>query len=197
MMKTQELRRIARFALFGAIGFGAGGAVAGGIQQAISSPYEMFAIIVFFFTIPVWGAIAGLVLGLAFWERSKVITLSLLGAIGLPAGGLIGTLVILAGMDLEVVGWAVWIAWFGVTSIVIAWVLGFGIWRDWRNWRKMLVLALAGALGFGLGEYIIGTFGSLMLMGWRGLSWMWVGIIGGASVGAALGYLERGRQTSA
>ncbi len=57
-MKAQELKRIGRFALFGAIGFGIGGAVAGGIQQAISSPQEMFGSFVVFITIPIWGAIA-------------------------------------------------------------------------------------------------------------------------------------------
>ncbi len=191
-MKAKELKRIAKFTLFGAIGFGVGGAAAGGVQQAISSRQEMFAFFVVIFTIPVWGVIAGAVLGLAL--KRKVIALSLLGAIGLPAGGLMGSLVVLGAKLTEAVGW---IAWFGVTSIVIAWVLGFGIWRGRRNWRKILVLALAGALGFGLGAYIIGhthyyVIDSFIVMGWRGLSWMGVGLIGGASVGAAVGYLEKG-----
>ncbi len=197
MIKAQEIKRIAKFALFGAVGFGVGGAVAGGIQQAISSPWEMFSTFVVFITVPVWGAIAGLVLGLAFWDWGRVIALSLLGANGLLAGGYIGYLVVHGAKPPEEVGW---IAWFGVTSIVLACVLGFGIWGDSLNWRKILVLALAGALGFGLGAYIIGhhyydnVLDSLILMGWRGLSWMWVGIIGGASVGATLGFLEKGRE---
>ncbi len=62
-------------------------------------------------------------------------------------------------------------------------------------------LAPAVGLGFALGTYVAAgfrykwdTLGVLATMGWEGLSWMWVGIIGGASVGGAIGYLEKGKE---
>ena len=54
--------------------------------------------------------------------------------------------------------------------------------------RRMLFLALAGAVGFGIG-FIFLEFVS-MILGGTFLSIVGTGFIGGASLGAALGYLE-------
>jgi len=176
MMKTQELRRIGRFALFGAVGFGIGGLIldVGPVPGMIGSP--------------IMGALGGAALGLAL--RRRAIALGLTGAIGL----LVGILAVLPlALDEHRPFGGDWDGVFfgAIMGTILGAALGLALW----DWRKIMGLALAGAIGFGIGFGIgFAIFMSAIDMTIIGLL---SGIIGGAFLGAALGYLERGRQTSA
>ncbi len=161
--------RVMRFVVFGAVGFGIGVVIAGAGLL-----------------IPIGGALGGASLGLALEDKSKVAILALLGALGATFGVIV---VFLAGSPM----WDYPVRMAAVIGAMVGASLGVGFW----DWRRTLALTLAGAVGFG-GGLIVGVFA---LQGTFGVSFMvgiWgtiilcaiTGIIGGASLGAALGYLE-------
>jgi len=164
MPLPRKLNGIARLTLFGVIGFGIGS----GFVLLFPS---------FLVTFIIEGTIGGLVFGLALKkDNRRLITLSLLGAIGFGAGALVGfSSSLIDGQPV----WAVFV--FGsVTGAIGGEFLGLALW----NWRKILALAVAGAIGFGLGAIIVDPD--------RFSLWMIVmAIIGGASLGATLGFLEK------
>ena len=171
------MKRIVKFAVYGAIGFGVGGAIGGVVWIALDAPQLGF---------PILGAIGGASLGLSLKHRKRAIFLALAGAIGFGVGFLAGFFIVLTiwepvrveGLFLGAVGGALGGASFGLVL---------------RNWRKAGLFALAGAIGFGIA---VQAFWDLL----RGLSpqvlWgaitlaIW-GIVGGAVLGAALGYLGK------
>ncbi len=176
------MRRVAKFALHATIGFGVGGAIGGGVWTVLDAPQLGFAI---------FGAIGGASLGFPLKDWNRTLLLALAGAIGFSIGFLMGFFIVLIiwepvhveGLFLGAVGGALGGASFGLVL---------------RNWGKAGLLALAGAIGFGIA--VQGVWDLL-----RGLSphvlWgvitltIW-GIVGGTFVGAALGYLEREKQTA-
>ena len=164
MTNVQEMKRIARFALYGAVGFGVGGLLAEALP--LLGPVAYVA----------RGALGGAALGLAL--RRRAIALALAGGIGFGAG-----LLALLPLVFDNPFGGVWDdAFFGaIVGTILGIALGLALW----DWQKIIGLALAGALGFGIGGMIIS------------LGWTLMGVTGGAFLGAALGYLERGRQTSA
>ena len=98
-------------------------------------------------------------------------------------------------------GLAIFLA-FAVTGMIGGAALGLAL----RNWRKTIALALAGALGFGIGimilmfiplHFVLDVFYTLteaeILLGVNKFTLMVtiIGIPGGASIGAVLGYLEK------
>jgi hypothetical protein len=76
-------------------------------------------------------------------------------------------------------------------------IIGASLALAFGGWERIIVLSLAGGVGFGAGV-VIGTFalqgmfGEGFLVGTLGTIILYAitGIIGGASLGAALGYLE-------
>jgi ABC-type Fe3+-siderophore transport system permease subunit len=84
---------------------------------------------------------------------------------------------------------------FGGAMVGASLALAFG------DWKRIIVLTLAGAVGFGVGVVIgvlalQGMFGEDFLVGESGTIVLYAitGIIGGATLGAALGYLENRKQ---
>jgi hypothetical protein len=144
---------LTRFIIFGAVGFGIGVVIAGAG-----------------FLVPVGGALGGASLGLAMEGRSKVAVLALLGA----SGATLGVVLTFVG------GSPVWDSPATMAALIGA-VIGASLGVAFLEWKWIVVLAVAGGVGFGLGGAIAGDSPSWLLG---------MGIIGGASLGAALGYLE-------
>ena len=179
--QTAKRKSIPWLALSGGIGFGIGGAIGGAIWFAFEVPQVGFAVL---------GAAGGVSLGLALEGWKRAVVLALAGAIGFGVGFLIGFFIVLAvwepmyyieGLFLGAVGGSV-----GGASLGLA----------LRNWRKAGLLALAGAVGFGVAVQVswdlFRDLNPVVLGGVMKLV-IW-GIVGGGSLGAALGYLERKRQ---
>ena len=170
-------KSISAFTLWGALGFGIGGAIGGAIWVAFDAPHFGFAIL---------GAVGGASLGLVLKDRKTAGLLALAGAIGFGIGFLAGFFILLVvwqpshlqGVLTGAIGGAVGGALLGIAC---------------RSWKSVRVLALASAIGFGavvqatLGHPLSLTAqvlsGAITLATW--------GAVGGASLGAAMGYLEK------
>jgi hypothetical protein len=122
------------------------------------------------FLIPVGGALGGASLGLALEDKSKVAILALLGALGATFGVIV---VFLAGSSV----WDYPLRMAAVMGAMVGASLGVAFW----DWKRVVALAVAGAVGFGLGGAIGGDSPSGLLA---------IGVIGGATLGAALGYFK-------
>jgi hypothetical protein len=144
---------VMRFVILGAVGFGIGVVIAGAG-----------------FLIPVGGALGGASLGLALENKSKVATLALLCALGATFGVIA---VFIAGSPV----WDYPLRMAVVIGAMVGASVGLAFW----DWKRVVVLTVAGAVGFGLGGAIGGDSPSGLLA---------PGVIGGASLGAALAYLE-------
>lgn len=168
---------VMRFVIFGAVGFGIGGALAGTSGDAM--------LLGFF----VMGALGGASLGLAVGDKQSIVTLALTGALGFGLGFVIAFAIVLLVWDppgnwfIGAVG-----GLFGGAS------LGVGH----RSWRPIVPLAVVGALSFGIGWGAVDALSQpLAEPGASGVTFWWTilfmaieGAIGGTLLGAALGYLE-------
>ena len=146
---------VLRFALFGAVGLGIGGAIA-----------------TVTLLVPLVGAIGGAFLGLALKDGRKAGVLALLGSVGTYLGFIGANVAFMAGLPVEsLTGKA------AVMGAIVGASLGIGF----VDWPRVVSLAVAGAVGFGVGGAIAGysPFGLIA-----------ESLIGGATLGAALGYLE-------
>ena len=191
---------VMRFVIFGAVGFGIGWAVAGffnGGFIAITAPMfppgrgaqpppwwaTLPPHLSWFFA----GACGGAALGLALRSSKRVAALALAGCLGFGVSFfLFFILAFLFGFPLVSVG-------MGALGGIL---LGLAL----ADWRGVVLLGLAGMVGFGVGGAIAAALGMPVL----GIEWdqpslllalyvlvqAMVGLIGGASLGAALGYLE-------
>lgn len=201
---------VMRFVLFGAVGFGIGWAVAGffnGGFIAITAP--MFPpgpgprlepppwwvgsapYLSWFFA----GACGGAGLGLALRSWKRMVALAVAGFLGFGLGSfLFFVLAFLFG--LHPVGVAMGVGLLGGVMLGLT----FG------DWKRVVLLGLAGLAGFGIGGAIAAALRmpTILFADWEQpplllllyvLVQAMVGIIGGASLGAALGYLERRRLT--
>ena len=186
----------ARFIIFGAVGFGIAWAIAGFLTSGfIAMTNPMFQ------TPPPWwveqppnlayflgGALGGAALGLSLKSWKRAVAFAVAGAIGFGMGSIIFfVLAFLFGFPLVSVG-------MGALGGIL---LGLAL----ADWRGVVLLGLSGMVGFGVGDAIATALG----MPQFAFDWeqppLWqmqfvlvqgmVGIIGGASLGAALGYLER------
>lgn len=157
-----------RLMLLGAAGFGAGGVVL----------YAGFSIIGFLS--PLAGAVGGAALGLAFRDRETLVTLALLGALGAA----IGFLLAVGIKDLSLaMGFPIGNSQATMAAVTGA-TTGAALGVAFRDWKRVVVLGVAGAVGFGLGGAIAG----------ESPSWLpAAGIIGGATVSAAIGLSEIAR----
>lgn len=163
------------FTLQGAIGFGIGGMIGGAIWVALDA---------FLLGFPLMGGIGSLFLSLAFkdWKRTGYFVLW--GIIGFSVGFFIAFFIIIALWEPIYRGLFIGILSGGVAGTILTLAL--------KGWERIWLLPLAAALGFGLaGQASMGAFNnasSQILTGALSLA-IW-GIFGGASAGAALGYLR-------
>ena len=199
---------VARFVIFGAVGFGIGWAVlgvlgvgfpmAGGVGTVLGGAIfsEVFpALLLYTPVLSLAGAFGGAVLGLAFREFRRVVLLAVLGAVGFFLGSFIVVVLFFSLSFMQ--------AGFGLLEALSAAALGLAVGAllglSLRSFRGIAVLVLMGLVGFGIGGLIAAALqgfpsrpseGFLLL---QGAAFGAVeGIIGGASLGAALGYLVRG-----
>ncbi len=201
---------IMRFVILGAVGFsigwtllgvfGGGFAIAGGVGLpmfgAIFSE-DFPALIRYALIFSVGGAVGGAALGLGLRDGRKAAGMALLGAVGFLFGSFIVTGLYFffsfffgAGYGfLEV-----------VSAATLGLVLGAALGLALRSWKSTALLALIGLVGFGIGGLIAAALQGFPLQPMEGPpSWQSVvsgaieGLIGGASLGAALGYLEQRR----
>lgn len=198
MTKKQELKRVAIFTFLGAIGFSIGAIAFGAIRIplwaiGIMSSGSLPSILGF----PVMGALGGAALGFVLRSWQKALVLASVGAIAFFvgwAGGLItGFMLTLAGVIIG--GDIANSIFYGMIPGAIG---GATLGLVFLDFRKAIMLALAGALGFGIGMLIM-CYSSLdPWVGWAKpgnlkpwLGWVLWGAIGGVFLGAALGYLEK------
>src|SRR5215208_2722399 len=160
-----RLSGLTRFVILGALGFGAGGAIA---------VLSMLWPISLSLSVLVGGAVGGASLGLALRDWRRAMILAMLGTLGLTAG-IFATL-----------GFASYFAYSPAP-------LGASLGVAFLDWRTILALGLAGALGFGIG-FLAGDLLRASFPVIKGLGSIVVaGMIGGASLGATLGILETRR----
>jgi hypothetical protein len=171
-------KTVMRFIVFGAFGFGIGGAIAGASGDAM---------LLSFFAM---GALGGASLGLAASDKRSVATLALTGASGFGIGFLVAFAIVL-------LVWDAFGNWFiGAVGGLLG---GASLGVAFRTWRRIVLLAVVGALGFGIGWGGVDVLRQpLVEPGASGVTFWWAipfmtieGAIGGASLGAALGYLEK------
>lgn len=189
---------VMRFVLFGAVGFGIGGGIA---ASFVINPFaaSLLALLLFLLGLLVIGALGGASLGLAMRDRRKVMVLARWGAAGLG----LGFFVAFIGLVFALLLGGPYIHWpadfyvnYGFLTAVAGAVEGVALGAALRNRRSILALALAGFVEFGIGDMLSlpGIVEVLqgLLTGERYNPGLFAitGAIGGASLGAALGYLE-------
>ncbi len=164
-----------RFVVLGAVGFGAGGAI-GGFSALVPFPIPLTL------TLPVAGAVGGASLGLALKDWRRVVILAVLGALGLTVGVMVGLMLGSFFNYSEV-----------PITVIVGVVVGASLGVAFLDWRAIVALAIAGAVGFSVGylagDFLRASFPIIRLVGEVG-SIAVAGLVGGASLGAALGYLE-------
>ena len=177
---------IAKFAIWGAIGFCAGGII-GGIIAGDANTFLDFAIL---------GILGGASLGFVSKGWKGAFFLALAGGTGFVFGTFLSAII---GMGLgltlpetikEIYGFVAPFIMGAVIGAIGGMVLGLAL----KDLRGSGLLALAGAVGFGIAAQINQSL-LLNLLTTRILSTVvpltiW-GLIGGACLGAALGYLRK------
>jgi hypothetical protein len=170
--------RVMRFVLCGAVGFGIGGAIVGASGDAM---------LLGFFAM---GALGGASLGLAASNIRSIATLALTGTLGFGIG-------FLAAFAIVLLIWDPFGNWFiGAVGGLLG---GASLGVASRTWRRIVLLSVVGGLGFGLGWGAVDVLRQpLVVPGASGIAFWWAilfmtieGVIGGASLGATLGYLEK------
>ncbi|MFC1905004.1 hypothetical protein ACFLXT_04525 [Chloroflexota bacterium] len=179
--KVAKARSIYRLVVYGIAGFGAGGTIGGAIWVAFDAPHLGFAIL---------GALGGISLSpnLKDWKATTIIALAC--AIGFDIGFLLPFFVSLVIWE-PVYSQGIFVG--GIGGAMGGMSLGFGT----KKWSKTWLLALVGAIGFGIAAQafwgILRGLEPQILWGAATLA-IW-GIVGGASLGAALGYVEKKKIT--
>jgi hypothetical protein len=182
-MERQETMRaisVMRFVILGAVGFGLGGAISGPLIMFLTGLVP--GLVGLPLTLFVGGAVGGAALGLALKDFRRVVILALLGALGLTVGVMAG-LILGSFINYSEV----------LITVMVGAVVGTSLGVAFLNWRTLVAMAVAGAVGFGIGslpaDFVRFSIPKLRQLGEAG-SYAITGIIGGASLGAALGYLE-------
>ena len=170
------------FALFGAVGFGIGGAIA--------SPISVDAAI--FLGFAIMAGIGGMSLGLALKSWKMAGFLALAGAVGFPFGFYVS---IFVGMGLGEVLPLPDLFWRILGRNTIAGAIGgAALGLPLNSGKAVGFLALAGAIALRIAEQILevidfGLITPQLLSGVTQLA-IW-GVVLGALLGATLGYLEK------
>jgi hypothetical protein len=200
---------VMRFVVFGAVGFGIGWVVAGLFNTALvgitepmfppgrgAEPPPGWVTWPPYFTYFLAGACGGAGIGLAIGGCKSVVALAIAGGVGFGVSFFL-LFVVAFLFGLPEVGIAMGVGLFG--GVLLG--LTFG------DWKRVVFLGLAGLLGFGIGGAITGAlrmpfalfpffaefvelWQSPLLLLQHALVQAMVGLIGGALLGAALGYLE-------
>jgi hypothetical protein len=197
---------VMRFVVLGAVGFGIGWAVAGLFNSGFVALYDPALELGRGVDLPPWwvrglsrfswfswfiaGACGGAGLGLALKSWKRVFALAGAGALGFGVGNaLFFALPLLFFFPL-----------FIPASLGMGTLGGLMLGVALADWRRAVLLGLAGMVGFGVGGAIaadLGIYVEGMDIGpppYRPVLYVlglgMVGLIGGASLGAALGYLE-------
>lgn len=169
-METMRATSLTRFVIYGAVGFGAGPVLAGTLLGLVVG-------------LPFTGAVGGATLGLALRDWRRTANLALLGAVGMTVGLIVGL----------VVGSYFSYASMGPTAATVGAVVGASLGAAFTDWRTTAALTVAGAAGFYVGslpaDFVRFYVPVLRQLGESG-SYVVVGLVGGASLGTALGYLE-------
>lgn len=163
--------------VYGTLGFGIGGAIGGAIWFAFDAPHLGFAIL---------GALGGTSLCLTRNNWRATIVAALACAVGFDIGFLLPFFVSLAIWE-PVNAQGLFIG--GIGGAIGGVSLGLGT----KEWKRSWLLTLAGAIGFGI---IVQVFWDILRglqphVLWGAITLSIWGIVGGASLGVALGYLER------
>ncbi len=170
---------VMRFVVFGAVGFGVSGIIVGALWHLAFLFSFQAAGLLFVLS----GAVGGASLGLALKDFRQTVILALHGTggviLGVPIGVSLGS-------------------FFNYSEVAIAAFMGaivgalLGV--AFGDWRTILALAVAGAVGFGVGllagDFLRASLPILRQVGEVG-NIAAAGSVGGASLGAALGYLEK------
>ncbi len=185
---------VMRLVIFGAVGFGLGGTIVGVLWPLAPLSFEAAGLLFL-----LSGAVGGTPLGLALGDRERTINLAVLGILGYAIGGLVA----LAGAfgvvpAFEPLSASEDYGTRGAMGVLGGAVVGASLSLAFLDWRRTLVLTLAGTLGFGVG-LIVGVFALQAMFGVRFMAGIWgtgilcalTGTSGGASLGAALAYLEK------
>jgi hypothetical protein len=171
-------KSVLAFALLGAIGFGIG-AVIGVVICWNSGKLALF---------PLMGAMGAASLGLALQGWRKAGVLALVGAISITVATLTGFVITVTIWGFEYSSYWGFVELFD--GAIVGSIFGASLGLALRSWAKAGFLALAGAIGFGVG-YQAG----LVIARASGISepieYVILGVVGGALLGAALGYLEK------
>ncbi len=173
------MKRIAKFGLAGATGFGVGGII-GAIIWGYRSPSEGQSLL----SIALNGAIGGASLGLALQGWKKAGVAALVGAVSFSIATLIGLFIQLALWGLEPPPHFAGLFIGAIVGIVFGASLGLAL----KGWKATGLLALAGAIGFGVWFQAVSN---LVFEVSTAKSFGIWGAIAGAVLGVALGYLEK------
>jgi hypothetical protein len=205
--ETMRAVSVMRVALFGAVGFGIGwtllGVFGGGFAIAGGVGLPMFgaifsgdflALLRYALVFSVGGAFGGAVLGLGLRDGRRAAVMALLGAVAFFFGSFIVTILYVFFSFFFGEGYGLETASTAALGLVVGAALGLFL----RSWKSTAVLALMGLVGFGIGGVIAAASQGFPLQPSEALpSWQSAvsgaieGLIGGASLGAALGYLEK------
>ncbi len=209
--ERQEITRavsVLQFALFGAVGFGIGwtllGVFGGGFAIAGGVGLPMFgaifsgdflALLVYTLVFSVGGAFGGAVLGLGLRDGRRAAVMALLGAVAFFFGSFIVTSLYFLFSFFFGAGYGLLET---ASAAALGLVVGAALGLSLRSGKSTAVLALMGLVGFGIGGTLAAASQGFPLQPSEGLfSWQSAvfgaieGLIGGASLGVALGYLEK------
>lgn len=194
--QKQTAKSILAFALLGAVGFGIGGIVGAviwgspattvtrdGVEYTVRLALNAGQI---FLSIALIGAVGGASLGLGLRNWRKAGVAALVGAVGFSTATFIG-LVIQLGLLQWGSGTPPYFADL-FSGAIIGIVFGASLGLALRGWKAAGLLALAGAIGFGV---MFQAVSNLEFEVSSAKSFGIWGAIAGATLGAALGYLEK------
>jgi len=208
-MKTLS---VMRFIIFGAVGFGiawallgafgGGFPLAGGVGLVLGGAIfsgDLPALLLYMPVLSVGGAFGGAALGLVFRDFRRVVILTVLGALGFFVGSFI-VVALFFSLSFMQVGYGLLEA---LSAAALGLVIGALFSLPLRSFRGTVILAWMGLVGFGIGGVIAAalqgfpsqpseSFFPVQSAVFGAVE----GIIGGASLGAALGYLETRKQAS-
>lgn len=179
--KVVKARGIHRLVVSGTLGFGIGGAIGGAIWVAFDAPHLGFAI---------FGALGGVSLSLSLADWKATILIAVACAVGFDIGFLLPFFISLVIWE-PMYGQGLFLGGIGGA------IGGVSLGLSMKEWRKTWLLALAGAIGFGIAAQAFWDIlrGLVPHVLWGAITLAIWGIVGGASLGAALGYLEKRKST--
>jgi hypothetical protein len=201
-----RLTSVMRFVIYGAVGFGIGWALlgafgggfplAGGVGLVLGGAIfsgDLPALLLYTPVLSLGGAFGGAGLGLAFKDFRRVVILAVLGAVGFFIGSFI-VVSLFFSLSFVQAGYGLLEA---LSAAALGLVVGALLSLSLRSFRGTGVLALMGLVGFGIGGLIAAALQGFPLQPSESVIPVQSavfgaveGIIGGASLGAARGYLE-------